>query len=303
MRLLASLAIIASVNAFTNEGDILKRTRRDDDDECEDGELINGICVDDELAQQINFEQAELLQPEEQDFSTFIQARRFPMRPPTTESDAEEDLERSKKRSQRLMLIMAQCTSNGGCNDENGKKLTPRKFFARTQDYGCHCWIKGSLEGMGGSGVPVDDIDKSCKELSRCHTCISLANYADEDKACDPVNTKYKAKVSKKNGNIDIKCLNTLNKKKSNHGDCKRDLCECDKLFAQQFANHFSSWNSPFWKMDKAGACVKPGSANRSFGNKGPPDQCCGPEFPYMKPYNTADHQCVDNIVIGLNQI
>ena len=54
----------------------------------EDG--VNNIssCVDDELAQQINFEQAELLQPEEQDFSTFIQARRFPMRPPTTESDA-----------------------------------------------------------------------------------------------------------------------------------------------------------------------------------------------------------------------
>ena len=50
-------------------GDILKRTRRDDDDECEDGELINGICVDDELAQQLQTVQQQMSQ---QQFATAL---------------------------------------------------------------------------------------------------------------------------------------------------------------------------------------------------------------------------------------
>ena len=64
-------------------------------------------------------------------------------------------------------------------------------------------------------------------------------------KGCDPVTTKYKAKLSRQeNGELEITCSNSLNKKGSNNGDCKRSLCECDKAFAENFANNFEEWDA-----------------------------------------------------------
>ena len=71
---------------------------------------------------------------------------------------------------------------------------------------------------------------------------------------CDPVTTKYKAKLSRQeNGELEITCSNSLNKKGSNNGDCKRSLCECDKAFAENFANNFEEWDASNWKLEEKG--------------------------------------------------
>ena len=66
--------------------------------------------------------------------------------------------------------------------------------------------------------------------------------------------TKYKAKLSRQdNGELEITCSNTLNKKETNNGDCKRSLCECDKAFAESFAENFNQWDESNWKLEEKG--------------------------------------------------
>ena len=68
---------------------------------------------------------------------------------------------------------------------------------------GCHCWTKPGTEDIGYKGKPLDSVDRACRTLKTCHTCIGL-DFAD----CDPITTKYRAKVVKNHqtGGIDIQC-------------------------------------------------------------------------------------------------
>merc|ERR1712226_331434 len=45
-----------------------------------------------------------------------------------------------------------------------GTKWTFNKFQARVTNYACHCFI-GNSKKAGGRGVPVNDIDDSCRTL------------------------------------------------------------------------------------------------------------------------------------------
>ena len=61
---------------------------------------------------------------------------------------------------------------------------------------------KPGTEAIGFKGQPVDEIDRSCKALKSCHTCIEL-----EYSNCDPVTTKYRAKVQRQgDGTLQITC-------------------------------------------------------------------------------------------------
>lgn len=299
MRLLATFAAIATVNAYINDDVLLKRTRRDGDDECDEGEVeINGFCTSDlELAEQMAQTQEELEADDDED-TPFKLARRFPMSGDSSDDVSRGIGERAKRRTQRMTLIMAICP-NGKCG--KGAKMKPRDFMKRINNYGCHCWTKGKDSGMGGKGAPVDDLDRTCAELSRCHTCINV----DYPEDCDPVTQRYKAKLikNKAEGTVEIKCTNTMNKRKTNNGDCKRNLCECDKAFAEAFTKNFESWTSDNWEIaNKPGdVCQRPGA--KIGGSSGPPNQCCGAAYPFKKPYNNQTHHCVDDVVLGLNQL
>merc|ERR1711915_1090403 len=108
--------------------------------------------------------------------------------------------------------------------------------------YGCHCWTKPNTENIGYKGQPLDGVDRACRTLHSCHTCINL-DFQD----CDPVTTKYRAKVVKNgDGTIDIQCTNTMNAKGTNNGECKRSLCECDKQFSDQVAADWQSTDEDF---------------------------------------------------------
>merc|ERR1719468_1351655 len=100
--------------------------------------------------------------------------------------------------------------------------------------------------------------------------------------------------AQKKNGTITVECTNKLNKRENNNGDCKRDLCECGKAFADNFASNFAAFNSENWKLVENGIyddkCEKPvPSASRLV--SGPSDECCG-EYPARKPFLSINNQC-----------
>ena len=59
------------------------------------------------------------------------------------------------------------------------KKIYPsstkpyKEFETRIQNYACHCFPQDE-EGniIGGKGAVVNTVDKICKQLYDCHTCI-----------------------------------------------------------------------------------------------------------------------------------
>jgi hypothetical protein len=206
---------------------------------------------------------------------------------------------RTKRRTQRLTLLMAKVSST-----RSGQNLRPRDFMRQINNYGCHCWTKPNTESIGYRGNPLDGIDRSCRSLKSCHTCITL-QFED----CDPISTKYRAKVHKNSdGTIDIQCTNTINHKKNNNGECKRSLCECDKQFAENVAESWDEWDEKKWKLDNKSlfdkACQStPTNMNGRLLNSGPPDQCCGPNYPDMKPYSSSSHTCTDSHILPKNNI
>lgn len=261
---------------------------------CDDGEVDmgNGICADADLAPVIQEYVAEIEAEETEAPSNGIQARRFQMGNTGTEVGMNSiDNLRTKRRTQRLTLLATKVQGT-----RTGAKLRPREFLKMMNSYGCHCWTKPGTEDIGYKGKPLDSVDRACRTLKTCHTCIGL----DYDN-CDPITTKYRAKVVKtSNGGIDIQCTNTMNAKGTNNGDCKRNLCECDKQFANQVSESWGDWTEKHWQLEKQNlfqqACVSGSTSNGSrMVASGKPDQCCGLSYPAMKPFNSQTQECSDD--------
>merc|ERR1712113_1348690 len=86
--------------------------------------------------------------------------------------------------------------------------------------YGCHCMYLGDrpLSGMG-SGKPVDVFDKICQDYKNCQKCAR----EEHGETCIGEFVEYNMDTTQ--GKV-LKC-------KSKGGSCERELCECDKKFAQ----------------------------------------------------------------------
>lgn len=273
--------------------------QENDEDSCnQPGEVeVDGFCFEN-AAEAAKFQamMAEADAEDEQPGDAASQlGRRFSMGP----SDSSQGPGvRTKKRTQRISFLIAQV---GAKQEKNGKRLRPREFLKRVNGYGCHCWTKPGTEAIGYKGQPVDEIDRSCKSLKSCHTCIEL-----EYSNCDPVTTKYRAKVQRQgDGTLQITCTNTLNKKGTNNGDCKKSLCECDKAFAMSMAESWNDWSEDFWNLDNQGLFDSSCSVinKERMVSSGPPDQCCGTGYPDMKPFYSETHQCTDAHVMPINNI
>ena len=163
--------------------------------------------------------------------------------------------------------------------------------FSKFCNYGCYC-LPGGVENFSerGYGQPVDDIDKTCKAFQQCYECAKLGsdNIAG-DEQCDGAGIKYKYRlVSYNDDRREVKCMdNPVNQ------GCARNICECDKRYAESMAAHEDQWSVNFHTMRNDGAWKYNEQCQKGQkGQFGRPETCCGTEFPDMIPKQTGKQCC-----------
>jgi len=148
------------------------------------------------------------------------------------------------------LKVECQISRSGRAQLSSYKYLTPARkmkqlkivvlWLQKTQEfgkfcyYGCHCMPEGRHNLIGKNwGLPVDDIDRSCKNFFQCYDCARM-----QDPKClgDRVKYKYQLLLDSATGDKSITCLNE-------EGTCQRNICECDKRWAnnlQKLAGDFN---------------------------------------------------------------
>lgn len=180
-------------------------------------------------------------------------------------------------------------------NKGNGTNLSLRQIFKQIQNYGCHCF-PGQTRDAGGHGPAVDAQDELCRDLSRCHRCISM----EHGDVIDVNDDKYRWHF--KDG--DLTC--ERNTAKGWH-QSKRDLCECDAQFARDLGMMWddNSFNNFYWmlpsEMKKPFSKRHPDHQNKFDIDatcvqnlSGKADACCG-SYPNILPYDTQEKSCCQN--------
>jgi len=142
--------------------------------------------------------------------------------------------------------------------------------------YGCNCLMLGDRPMTDpGKGKPVDELDSVCKQYKDCLKCASK----NHGETCIGEFVKYRV-----NMNQGPTC-------KDDAGTCGRDLCECDRMFAEAHVASVGVYNSDYhmfystvgWDADAQ--CLK--------GTGGAVDpQCCGPADGPKAIFNALTKQC-----------
>lgn len=112
--------------------------------------------------------------------------------------------------------------------------LTNRVAFTSYAFYGCHC-------GIGGRGLPLDEIDWCCQVHDCCYGILM-------SKGCFPLFQKYA-----------VSCINeTITCDNEDLEGCARQTCECDQAAAycfQKFNDRYSTThNFNYYRKDCLGA-------------------------------------------------
>lgn len=140
--------------------------------------------------------------------------------------------------------------------------------------YGCNCLMLGDRPmSEAGKGQPVDELDTVCKQYKDCLKCAS-STYGD---TCIGELIRYDMDMT--SGPL---CTNAA-------GTCGRDLCECDKLFAEEHVGVINVYDPQYHRFygnfDSETQCTRGGAGNANH-------QCCGAANGPKHMYNANVMQC-----------
>lgn len=112
-------------------------------------------------------------------------------------------------------------------------KYSNKELSSRLQNYACHCFpTDSSGEIIGGKGAVINDIDRLCKQLYDCHTCIHDSECSALTKK-DPQFDGYKYDIDPISGQISCDNQDPTPKEPAKM-KCKKAMCECDREFSKK---------------------------------------------------------------------
>lgn len=147
--------------------------------------------------------------------------------------------------------------------------------LAQYNGYGCWCYFDETNYARG-KGVPVDDVDRLCKNYSEGFQCIMMA-----DEACMPYSESYVSPANLDGSTDIITECNTANV----GNQCAIDTCIVEAQFLVDFelvgAVSLTIKYLHALNFDVEANCIKIANAN-----SGQRDSCCG-DYPERYPYRS----------------
>jgi len=140
--------------------------------------------------------------------------------------------------------------------------------------YGCNCLMLGDRPmSEQGKGQPVDELDTVCKQYKDCLKCASVTHGGN----CLGELIRYGMDMT--SGPL---CTDAA-------GTCGRDLCECDKMFAEDHVGAIGVYDTQYHRFygnfDSETQCLRGGAGSAD-------NQCCGADAGPKHMYNANVKQC-----------
>jgi len=117
--------------------------------------------------------------------------------------------------------------------------LQKTKSIGRYCFYGCWCLPNGAADLGLGTGPPVDNIDRSCREFATCYNCLYNQEIGGGCDADAPARYVIRGRTDPVTSKKTLYCMNAP-------GTCQRNRCECDRALAIKLSEYQDEWRQDY---------------------------------------------------------